>query len=65
MIYSSDEPMHIGALICLIICIFITGSGTITILQMPLVPQTGLMAACCCLSCISSTTTVAKDIQKR
>ena len=65
MIYSSDEPMHIGALICLIICILITGSGTTTILQMPLVPQTGLMAACCCLSCISSTTTVVKDLQKR
>ena len=65
MLHSSNEPMHIVALICLIICIFITGSGTTTILQMPLVPQTGLMAACCCLSCISSTNTVATDLQTR
>ncbi len=60
-----DGPMHIVSLICLIICIFITGSGTTGILRLPLTPQTGLLAAACCLSCVFSTTTAAKDIQKR
>ena len=65
MSIHGDGPMHIASLICLIICIFITGSGTTTVLYFPLTPQTGLLAAACCLSCVFSTTTAAKDIQKR
>jgi hypothetical protein len=60
-----DGPMHIVSLICLIICIFITGSGTTAVLRAPLTPQTGLLAAACCVSCMFSTKTVIDDAQKR